>query len=90
MAALLLSATLAMSASAAAPVTLQSGFVLLEPETPPLEATMDTPSCRAGTDCGGTGLWVAWEDSPPNSSYTNPWTGPIPFPKSKVRISRPI
>ena len=60
MAALLLSATLAMSASAAAPVTLQSGFVLLEPETPPLEATMDTPSCRAGTDCGGTAL-----DTPP-------------------------
>jgi hypothetical protein len=38
-------------------------------------------SCRAGTDCGGTGKWTTWEDKPPTPSYTNP--GTIPFPKSK-------
>lgn len=38
-------------------------------------------SCRAGTDCGGTGEWTTWEDTPPTPTYTNP--GTIPFPKSK-------
>ena len=39
------------------------------------------PTCRAGTDCGGTGEWVTWADKPPTPSYSNP--GTIPFPKSK-------
>jgi hypothetical protein len=43
---------------------------------PPPPAT-----CRAGTDCGGTGEWTTWEDKPPTPTYTNP--GKIPFPKSK-------
>lgn len=43
---------------------------------PPPPAT-----CRAGTDCGGTGKWTTWEDKPPTPAYTNP--GTIPFPKSK-------
>ena len=39
------------------------------------------PTCRAGTDCGGTGEWTTWLDTPPTPSYSNP--GTIPFPKSK-------
>jgi len=54
-------------------------FTTTPPPPPPA-------TCRAGTDCGGTGLWTPWPSQPPNASWSNPWSGAQPYPQSKDLI----